>query len=331
MSHREGFARAADATRLWWRASGEGRPALVLNDGIGCAGFIWKYLEPDLARRHRVVRWNYRGHGRSEKPQDPARVALADCVDDLFRVLDAAGEEKAVLFGHSMGVQVALEAHRRAPARVAGLVLVCGSYGRPLDTFHDGPILKNAFPWANALIQRFPGAARWVGRTFVPTELSWAIARNFELNGKLIRREDFFRYFVDLAEVDLDLFARMLATAAVHDTYDHLPRVDVPTLVVAGEKDTFTPMWLSVRMHAAIAGSEFLALPGGSHAGPLEHPELVALRLEKFLAAHFGEPAAGKSRRRPASRRTAAPENPGGASVAPPARRSGTARRGGPR
>jgi pimeloyl-ACP methyl ester carboxylesterase len=51
-------------------------------------------------------------------------------------------------------------------------------------------------------------------------------------------------------------------------------------------------MWLSVKMHAAIPGSELLVLPGGTHVGPLEHPDLVALRLEKYLRDHFPAPAA---------------------------------------
>jgi pimeloyl-ACP methyl ester carboxylesterase len=46
-------------------------------------------------------------------------------------------------------------------------------------------------------------------------------------------------------------------------------------------------MWLSVKMHAAVPGSELLVLPGGSHVGPLEHPELCSLRVEKFFTDHF--------------------------------------------
>src|SRR5207237_9697351 len=103
-----------------------------------------------------------------------------------------------------------------------------------------------------------------------------------------MKREDFLPYLTGLAGVDLDLFWRMLGNAAAHDAYDHLPKVDVPTLVVAGEKDTFTPMWLSVRMHAAIPGSEFLVLPGGSHAAPLEQPEMLASRLRRFLRSALG-------------------------------------------
>src|SRR5574341_454485 len=144
MAGRQGQARASDGTRLWWRASGSGSPAVALTDGIACAGFVWKHLEPALARSRRVLRWNYRGHGRSDPPRDPSRVAVEDHAQDLLSVLDAAGERQAVLAGHSMGVQVVLEAHRHAPERVAGLLIVCGSPGRLLDTFHASSLLQRA-------------------------------------------------------------------------------------------------------------------------------------------------------------------------------------------
>ena len=94
------------------------------------------------------------------------------------------------------------------------------------------------------------------------------------------------RYFDDLSLVDPALFVRLLASAAEHDATDHLPEVDVPTLVIAGEADNFTPMRLSVDMHKAIPGSTLLVLPGGTHVGLLEHEDLVAGAVTSFLEEH---------------------------------------------
>jgi pimeloyl-ACP methyl ester carboxylesterase len=278
---------ARDGTRLHWNSSGTGSPTVLLTDGVGCAGYIWRFLRPELARHHRVVHWNYRGHGQSEAPADPARVSVADCVDDLFVVLDAAGEHRVVIVGHSMGVQVALEAHRRAPERVAGLILVCGAPGRALDAVHDVPFAAAALPYAQAAVARFPGVSRLLFRSVLPTDLALKLALTFEVNEKLVAREDLVRYLADLADVDPALFIKLLGSAAQGDSSDHLPSIAVPTLIIAGEQDSFTPMWRSVKMHAAIPGSELLVLPGGSHVGPLEHPELCSLRVEKFFTDHF--------------------------------------------
>jgi pimeloyl-ACP methyl ester carboxylesterase len=256
----------------------------VLTDGIGCAGYVWRRLAPQLARGRRVIHWNYRGHGRSDPPRDLASATVAACVDDLLAVLDAAGEERAVLAGHSMGVQVVLEAHRRAPARVAGLVLVCGAPGRVLDTFHDSPVLKTVFPLARAIFDRWPSVAASGFRAVVRSEVAMAYALAFEVNRSLVRREDLEAYFDDLSRVSAPVFVRLLESAASHDASDHLPAIRVPTLVLAGERDGFTPMRLSVAMHEAIPGSELVVLPGGTHVGPVEHPALVSRKVRAFLA-----------------------------------------------
>ena len=113
---------------------------MVLSDGIGCDGYIWKYLTPALEEEHRFIHWQYRGHGLTPPPRAPERVELSDFADDLCAVLDhALGEEerdrKVVLAGHSMGVQTSLEAYRRLGERVAGFVMLCGSSGTLLRTF----------------------------------------------------------------------------------------------------------------------------------------------------------------------------------------------------
>jgi pimeloyl-ACP methyl ester carboxylesterase len=310
MEPSESHAAARDGTRIWWQSRGRGSPAVVLTDGIACSGFVWKYLEPALAGQRRVLRWHYRGHGRSEPPRDPRRVSVLDCVDDLLAVLDAAGERRAVLAGHSMGVQVCLETHRAAPGRVAGLLLVCGSPGHPLDTFHDQPWLARAFPVLKDLVETFPAAARLIFEKVVPSEIVYQIGSALEVNRSLVKREDLLPYLEQVSRLDPVFFAHMLSCAAAHDATDHLKGVDVPTLVVAGEKDTWTPLWLSERMHASISDCELLVLPGGTHVGPIEHPELVQLRVEKFLRERVpcrDEAQAARPPKRRAARRAIPP------------------------
>ena len=282
----EGFTEGADGTRIHWSTVGQGGPTLVCNDGIGCDGFAWKYLVRDFARSHRIVRWHYRGHGRSGIPQDRARIGFDDLCGDLEAVLAATRTtEPAVFLGHSMGVQVALEFHRRHRDRVSGLVLICGSHGLPLDTFHDSKALKTIFPALFAAAERWPDAMNLIWKLGSSGELAYQIATHLEVNGKLVHREDFTPYFTHLSGMDPRLFLGMLKHASEHTAWDHLPTVDVPTLIVAGTQDTFTPFWLSEEMHDRIPGSELLTVPGGTHVAPIEHPELIALRLEKWLLA----------------------------------------------
>jgi pimeloyl-ACP methyl ester carboxylesterase len=298
---RQDWLHVPDGASLYFQAQGEGPPGMVLCDGLGCDGFAWKYLTPYLARRQRVLRWHYRGHGRSTTPADRTRIGMFYTCDDLNRVMDAAGLERAVIFGHSMGVQVALEFHRRFAHRVQGLVLVCGSYGTPLDTFHDSPFLKRAFPFLRQLVERFPSRAARLTRSLLSTELAIQVALTVELNRDLLQRADLEPYFEHLAKMDPVVFVRTLDSLASHSAYDHLRHVDVPTLVIAGEKDKFTPSWLSRKMAAHIPGAELMMVPQGTHTAPLEQPELVELRVERFLKERLGLAASSPSAR-PATR-----------------------------
>jgi pimeloyl-ACP methyl ester carboxylesterase len=98
-----------------------------------------------------------------------------------------------------------------------------------------------------------------------------------------VRQSDLGPYFQHLAGMDPRVFARVATSANDHTVEERLGEVAAPTLIIAGERDTFTPVWLSRRMHTLTPGSELMVVPGGTHVAPLEIPELLHLRVERFL------------------------------------------------
>ncbi|HTS82874.1 MAG TPA: alpha/beta hydrolase [Myxococcaceae bacterium] len=272
-----------DGAEIHVEVEGRGRSTVVLCDGLACDGFAWKYLRPVLGEHHRVVHWHYRGHGQSPLPPAGAPPSIPQFADDLAGVLDAARVRGAVLLGHSMGVQLALEFHRLHPARTRALVLVSGSPGHPLDTFHDTTLLRRALPSLRKGAERFPRLAStlaWVG---VRSGLAMEIAMSTEVNASLLRRGDLQPYFEHVERMDPRYFLRAMQAAAEHGAEDHLTAVDVPTLVVAGDRDRFTPTWLSRRMALEIPSAELFLVRGGSHTALLERPEEVNRAVLDFL------------------------------------------------
>jgi pimeloyl-ACP methyl ester carboxylesterase len=280
--------------RKWTPADPHGA-TLVLTDGLGCDGYAWAYVIDAFKHGHPIVSWQYRGHGRSPVPNDLSTLSVRSCVHDLEDVLDATETEQAVFFGHSMGVQVVLEGMRSMPERAAGLVLVCGGYEHPIRTWHGRqrkgarvPVPSNLF--MRAIFQRLTGAfldqpqrAQRVWERIVPTRLAYEFAVRLELNGKRIDRRDFWPYLKHLGHMDMRVFATLARSLAEHSADDLLERLDAPTLVIGAGRDTFTPSWLSEEMWRRIPDAELLFIPDGSHTAPIEHPELINLRLEKFL------------------------------------------------
>ncbi len=277
------FTRPLRGSQLFWSSEGQGEPTTLLCDGLGCDGFIWRYLQPALAEAERVLHWHYPGHGRSPAPADAQGVSIPTLADDAVRILDAGHVKQSVVIGHSMGVQVALEMHRRHPSRVEALVLVCGSSGHPLDTFHDTSVLRTLLPFLRRATEAAPRGVSALARAAVRSGVALELALLFEVNPKLVHPEDLQPYFAHFLSMDPRLFLRTMQAASEHSAEDHLSAVDVPTLVIGGDHDHFTPAWLSRRMALAIPGAELLMVPGGSHTTPLEAPAQVNAAVADFL------------------------------------------------
>jgi pimeloyl-ACP methyl ester carboxylesterase len=281
------FARGPDGTRLFVRTRdpqhAPGSVHAIFSDGLLCDGFIWKYLWDELAPLLPLAHWHYRGHGRSATPVDPDRVDIAAHAEDLDSVRRHIGDPPCVLFGHSMGCQVALEAYRRRPDNVRGLVLLCGSFGNVTSTFHGTPVLELVLPKILDLAQKAPDVVRAVW-TRLPPQLALKIAlRAGEIDPERVHAEDMIPYLSHMTHVDFRMFLRMLRAAGEHTAGDMLTEIGVPVLVVAGERDSFTPAFLATAMAEAIPRGELLMVPKGTHVTPIEQPELVNARIETFL------------------------------------------------
>ena len=265
------------------QASDRAEVHAILSDGILCDGFIWKYLWNDLAPSIPLVHWHYRGHGRSAPPADPQRIDIAAHAEDLDSVRRHVGDPPCVLFGHSMGCQVALEAYRKRPEKIRGLVLLCGSFGNVTSTFHGVPVLELILPRLLELVENSPHLVRAVWSR-LPPRLALKIAlKAGEIDPERVHPEDILPYLSHMTQVDFPMFLRMLRAAGEHTAGDVLARIEVPVLVIAGERDTFTPPFLATAMTEAIPQGEILMVPRGTHVTPIEQPGLVDERVKQFL------------------------------------------------
>jgi pimeloyl-ACP methyl ester carboxylesterase len=267
-------------------ASGSpGGPWIALANGLGSTHRAWRGQIDYLADRCPVVTWDYRGLYASGRPTPHAdsTYGIDRHVADLWAVLDAEGAERAVLVGWSLGAQVVLEAYRRMPARVAGLVLVNGTYGRPFDTLSPLPGARRVIPPALGVLQRSRGVAGALVRYGIAHADLPRWAKRLGLFAEAPDAGVLREIAEPFAGLDLDPYLRIIKAAGAHDAEPVLSTIDVPVLIIAGDRDLFAPRELAFQMARRIPEAETLIVPGGTHFVPLEYPELVSLRIEKFV------------------------------------------------
>lgn len=273
--------RSFDGTELAWHALGEGPPILLAN-GLGGSWKAWSHQVAYFGQR-RFLSWDYRGLYKSAPPADPDAITMVDHARDALAVLDAANAEPAIVFAWSMGVQVALELFHRAPERVRALVLVNGVAGKPWDTLLDTSAFRNVMPRALRIAAAMPNLLSRATRRVVAQPETVAWVKRIGLAGRTLDEELWGELAASFGELDMGAYVRTLEKLGEHDAWSLLGSIDVPTLIIAGDRDVMTPRSAAERCVRAIPGAELLVVPGGTHYVAVEYPELVNLRVEKFF------------------------------------------------
>ena len=167
ISVEERRVRSFDGTDIAYHTVGQGPPVLLAN-GLGGSWKAWSHQIRHFRSRHRFISWDQRGLFRSGAPADPAALDISGQARDAVAVLDAAGIGKCLVFGWSMGVQTTLELWRRAPERIAGIVLINGVAGSPWTTLPDLPKATVTAPRVLRGLRRVLTAGRRVLRRRAP-------------------------------------------------------------------------------------------------------------------------------------------------------------------
>jgi 3-oxoadipate enol-lactonase len=237
---------------------------LVFVHGFPLDHRMWP-MAGELARGRTVLAPSLPGFGGSTAPARPGSMGVY--AEFILEQVDRAGIGRAVFVGLSMGGYVLFELLRRAPERMAGLVL-CDTRAEA-----DPPEARGAREAAIALVQ--------AGRR---AEFLGGFSPRLAAPAALADRG--FQHLLESMGESVSDEGLCAALEALRDRPDSrllLPEIQAPVLIVVGEQDAVTPPAMAESMHRAIPGSRLVVIPAAGHLVPMERPGAFSSALTAFL------------------------------------------------
>jgi pimeloyl-ACP methyl ester carboxylesterase len=263
--------------RLSFIDEGKGQTILFVH-GFPLSRAIWQPQMTAFAKTHRVIAPDLRGHGESSAPAGiysmdtfaedlHALIEERKCSDFPFSKNDKR-KIGVVLVGHSMGGYISFAFYRKFPQNVRALILFCT---RPSADSEEGKTARENL--AQRAEHEGPAA---VAEQMLPKMLAPATAAS---------RPDLVAQLRDLmlATAVNGLAGSLRGMAARPSSVELLPKIAVPTLVVAGENDLIIPLLETETMVRTIPNAELAMISHAGHLASLENPEEVVVRMQKFL------------------------------------------------
>lgn len=279
----------ADGVELWYRVAGAvtGVPVVFLHGGPGEGSMAFQAVGgPQLEKTHRLVYFDQRGAGRSERPKDPAAYSLDILVNDIERLRQQLGVSKIALLGHSFGSQLSLEYAVKYPEHTAAVVLAAATphLARSIDLQCERLQREDPEAFARAVkdkrigdLPRCNTMAAYTGdqaRAFAQRNLFPDPA-----TGKQVEALDNADGLGSTGEVSAALFRKGLLQYRFADA----ARVRAPVLVIAGGRDFQAAIEPQRDLVQALPNALLVEYRANGHFMFVEDPQRFARDIDWFL------------------------------------------------
>jgi 3-oxoadipate enol-lactonase len=247
---------------LYYEEHGQGAPVLLIH-GLGSSTRDWECQTPILAQYFRVIAFDVRGHGQSSKPHEPYSIkGFADDAAALIRHLQV---EPVHLVGISMGGMIGFQLAADHPQLLKSLCIVNSAPQVKAKAARD--YWEIAKRWTLARVLGLETIAKALGKLLFPKP------EQAELRKKIEQR---------WPQNDKRAYLSSLSAIIGWSVWEHLPKMDCPTLVIAADRD-YTPVAQKQTYVNEMPNARLLVIEDSRHATPLDQPEHFNRSLLAFL------------------------------------------------
>ncbi len=255
---------AANGIVINYRIDGrDGAPWMMFSNSLATDLSMWDAQADHFGQRYRVLRYDQRGHGKTEAPAE--RYSFEILIQDAVALMDLLGIERTHFCGLSMGGATAMGLAQRHSNRL-GKVVVCDS---PCASSSE-----TAVQWEERIdIAQSKGMTALVDQT---------IERWFSAETIAIAPAHVSKVRQMILATPINGFIGCAAALADHDFRSTIDRVKTPMLFVVGQEDGITPAAMR-RLQSQLPGSQYVELPGAGHISNLDQPDMFNRSVDTFL------------------------------------------------
>jgi pimeloyl-ACP methyl ester carboxylesterase len=257
-----------NGAKIYHEEVGSGPETIVFSHGLLMNGDMFSEQVKGLSSRYRCICYDHRGQARSEVTA--SGYDMDSLAADAAALITELGAAPCHFAGLSMGGFVGMRLAIHYPQLLRSLIL--------MDTSADPEPEQNRGPY-----KRLAFIGRWFGfRPVIKPLMNIMFGRTFLTDPAAEAVRSHWKTHL----MGLDKVGTSRAAHGVIDregVYDQLGRIETPTLILVGDEDVATVPAKAERMHAAIAGSQLVVIPGAGHSASIEQPALVTKAIEDFL------------------------------------------------
>lgn len=288
------FFKTSDEEQIFYiknfKSLNPNRPVLVFNYGLVCSNHHWKFQTEFFdSQDFQILIHDYRGHFQSSGKDQLNKITFKQMAEDINSLCHSLGIKKAIMLGHSMGVNVCLQLAVDFPELVCGLVLISGTFMPVKDIMFDSNIMEFVSPLTEAAFQKYPSFINTLWSTLGMNPIIKEFIHSAGFNRKKVSSEFIDIYLTKIGQLGPEIFFQLFNEMANQNIISHLEKIKVPTLVIGGLKDNVIPNHLQRTLSSLLNNSETYFLKDGSHVPQADFPDLINERIKLFINNHFNQ------------------------------------------
>lgn len=260
------------------------KPVLFFNYGLVCSNHHWKYQVDFFDRKgYQMIIHDYRGHFQSTGSKNVSSITFANIAKDIAGLCDYLGVKKALMLGHSMGVNVCLELAKSYPDLVAGQVLISGTFVNVKDVMFDSNIMEFLAPLAELGLEKYPEAFNKIWTTTGMNPVVREIVHATGFNRMKVSQDFIEIYLNRVGQLGAEIFFQLYNEMTKQNITSSLEGMKMPSLVIGGQKDNVIPNHIQRTLASLLGNSEMYFLKEGSHVPQADYPDMINERIELFI------------------------------------------------